>query len=137
WIEGGAKPTSGTAMTQHDIIPVLLRHCTVCHGLRRREADLDLRTKSAMLRGGKSGSAIVPSKPEASLIIKKIRAGQMPPRDRLQEVSVKPIEQAEIQTLARWIAAAAPEVASEPDNAPTIPHPPVRHKERDHQAVKP
>ncbi len=105
WIAAGAKSTSEAALTQHDIIPILLRHCTVCHGLRRQEAGLDLRTKSTMLRGGKSGAAIVPNKPDESLILKKIRGGQMPPRDRLLEVSIKPIEQSEIETLPRWIAA--------------------------------
>ena len=61
-----------------------------------------------MLRGGKSGPAIVPGKPEESLLIKKIRAGQMPPRDRLVEASVKPVEPAETDVLARWIAARRP-----------------------------
>src|SRR5207244_12216532 len=98
-IAAGANSTSEAALTQHDIIPILLRHCTVCHGLRRQEAGLDLRTKSTMLRGGKSGPAIVPNKPDESLILKKIRGGQMPPRDRLLEVSVKPIEQSEVETL--------------------------------------
>ena len=32
-----------------------------------------------MLRGGKSGPALVPGKPAVSLLLKKIRAGEMPP----------------------------------------------------------
>ena len=56
-----------------------------------------------MLRGGKSGPAIVPGRPEESLLVKQIRAGKMPPRDRLVEVSVKPIETAETAVIARWI----------------------------------
>src|SRR5262249_29355753 len=63
WIGGGATSISEATITQHDVIPILLRHCTVCHGARRQEAGLDLRTKSAMLQGGKSGPAIVPTKP--------------------------------------------------------------------------
>ena len=55
-----------------------------------------------MLRGGKSGPAIVPGKPEESPVIKRTRSGQMPPRDRLVEASVKPIEPAEIAVLATW-----------------------------------
>jgi mono/diheme cytochrome c family protein len=147
WIVGGARARSGAgvkakpkppaAVTQHDVIPILLRHCTVCHGLHRQEGRLDLRTRAAMLRGGKSGAAIVPGKPEASLVLKKIRAGQMPPRDRLVEASVKPVEPPEIDTLARWIAAGAPEVAVAPDVATTTPDPLVTNRDRDFWAFRP
>src|SRR5207249_3445186 len=87
WIAAGAKFGPGevtvAAPTQHDVLPILLRRCTACHGLRRQEAGLDLHTRAAVLRGGKSGPAIVPGKPDESLVIQKVRAGQMPPRDRL------------------------------------------------------
>jgi mono/diheme cytochrome c family protein len=140
WIAAGAKfgsedPTT-TALTQHDVIPILLRRCTMCHGLRRQEASLDLHSKASMLRGGKSGPAIVPGKPEESLLIKKTRAGQMPPRDRLVEVSVKPIESAEIDAIAKWIAAGAPEVHVEPDVATTTPDPLVSDKDREFWAFR-
>src|SRR5262245_27289047 len=124
-------------VTQHDVVPILLRRCAACHGLHRQEGGLDLRTKSAMLRGGKSGPGIVPGKPEESLVIQKVRSGQMPPRDRLVEVSVKPIEQAETEVLARWIAAGAPEVAVEPDIATTTPDPLVTDKDREFWAFRP
>jgi hypothetical protein len=123
WIETGAhfasdQPSdSRTTITQHDVIPILLRRCTVCHGPRRQEAGLDLRSRAAMLRGGKSGPAIVSGKPEESLLLKKIRSGEMPPRRRIIEVSIKPIEAAETELLARWIALGAPEVQQEPDVA--------------------
>ena len=114
WIETGARShaelaqKSEPAVTQHDIVPILLRRCASCHGAHRQEAGLDLRTKSAILHGGKSGPAIVPGNVEASLLIKKVRADQMPPRKQLVEASVKLIEPAEIDLLARWIAAGAP-----------------------------
>jgi mono/diheme cytochrome c family protein len=139
WIAAGAKlDTENTAadVNQHDVIPVLLRHCTVCHGRHRKEAGLDLRTKATMLKGGKSGPAIVLGKPGESLLIRKLRAGQMPPPDRLVEVSIKPIESAEVDTLAHWIAAGAPEVAIEPDVATTTPDPLVTDKDRDFWAFR-
>lgn len=145
WIAAGAKSGAGNgekpaepsaAPSQHEIIPIVLRRCSVCHGLHRQEAGLDLRTKAAMLRGGKSGPAMVPGKPDESPLIKKIRAGQMPPRDRLVEVSVKPIELAETETLAKWIALGAPEVAIEPDIATTTPDPLVSDKDRDFWAFR-
>ncbi|MBI1915211.1 MAG: PSD1 domain-containing protein [Planctomycetes bacterium] len=146
WIAGGApfgpqegvKPEPGVeVVTQHDVLPILLRRCTVCHGLRRQEACLDLHTRAAMLRGGKSGPAIVPGKPEESLLLKKIRSGQMPPRDRLVEASVKPVEPAEIDVLVHWIAAGAPEVAVTPDVATTKPDPLVTDKDRDFWSFRP
>jgi mono/diheme cytochrome c family protein len=140
WIAAGARsegPKTKATLTQHDVLPILLRRCTVCHGLRRREGGLDLRSKAAMLRGGKSGPAIVLGKPEASLVLKKIRAGQMPPRARLVEASIKPIEKAEIAILAKWIAAGAPEVSIKPDVATTTPDPLVTAKDRDFWAFRP
>ncbi|HKI38038.1 MAG TPA: PSD1 and planctomycete cytochrome C domain-containing protein [Gemmataceae bacterium] len=143
WIAGGARfapgegGTAGATVTQHDVIPILLRRCTTCHGLRRQEGGLDLRSRTAMLRGGKSGPAIVPGKPEESRLIKKVRAGEMPPRDRLVEASVKPAEPAEIDVLARWIAAGAPEVAVSPDVATTTPDPLVSDRDRDFWAFRP
>src|SRR5438128_690657 len=73
------------ALTQHDVMPITLRHCAACHGRTRQEAGLDLRSRAGMLRGGKSGPAIVPGQPERSLLIQKIRAGAMPPPQRLVE----------------------------------------------------
>jgi hypothetical protein len=146
WIEGGAQPGPRSAgkperpearVTQHQVLPILLRRCTTCHGLHRKEAGLDLRTKAAMLRGGKSGPAMVPGRPNESLIIKRVRSGQMPPRDRLVEASVKPIEPAEIDLLAEWIRLGAPEVSVEPDVARSAPDPLVSDQDRAFWAFRP
>jgi hypothetical protein len=136
WIEGGAE-IRRAAVTQHDIVPILSRRCTVCHGAHRKEGGLDLRTRAAMLRGGKSGPAMVPGKPEASLLLKKIRAGQMPPLARLVEASVKPVDPGEIELLTRWVASGAPEVAVAPDVATTKPDPLVTAKDRAFWAFRP
>jgi hypothetical protein len=124
-------------VTQHDVIPVLLRRCTVCHGLRQREGGLDLRTRAAMLRGGKSGPAVVPGKPADSLLLKKIRSGEMPPRRRLVEVSIKPIEAAETDLLAEWITLGAPEVPLPPDGAGRKPDTRVTDADRQFWAFRP
>ncbi len=142
WIAGGAKPgksdvASAEPVSQHDVIPIVLRRCTACHGLHRKENGLDLRTKAAMLRGGKSGPAIVPSKPAESLLIKRIAAGQMPPPARLIEACVKPVEATELAILTRWIADGAPEVTLEPDVATGTPDLLVTAKDRDFWSFKP
>ena len=105
------------AITQHDVIPIMLRRCSACHGRHQQLGQLDLRSKSGMLVGGKSGPAIVPGRPEQSLLIRRIHSGEMPPLERLVEASVKPIEPAELQTLTQWIAAGAPEADVWPDVA--------------------
>ena len=95
-------------ISQHDIVPLMQLRCTVCHGLRKQEAKLDLRTRESMLRGGKSGPAFVPGKPDQSLILKKIHEGRMPPRRKVVTVSVKPMEPREIALLSQWIELGAP-----------------------------
>jgi hypothetical protein len=93
-----------TPVTQNDIVPIMLVRCTVCHGGRRQEGGMDLRSRAAMLKGGKSGPALVPRKPEESLLLKKIQSGEMPPKQKLIVVGVKPVSPGEMQKVARWIA---------------------------------
>jgi hypothetical protein len=125
WIAEGAKLADSSrvpvAITQHHIIPLMRLRCTACHGGRRREAELDLRTKASMLRGGKSGPAVVAGKPDESLIIRRIKAEEMPPRRQLVSVSVKPMEAAELQKLESWIASGMPESPIGPDVATNEP----------------
>ncbi|HVX10358.1 MAG TPA: PSD1 and planctomycete cytochrome C domain-containing protein [Pirellulales bacterium] len=145
WIAAGAKANDqegeAAAATappnQHDVIPILLRRCSACHGRHRQEAGLDLRTKASLLRGGKSGPAIVPGRADDSLVVRRIRAGEMPPRDRLVEASVKPIEPIETAVLVRWIEAGAPELSIEPDVATTTPDPLVNDQDRDFWSFRP
>ncbi len=130
------KASAGEPPSQHDIIPIMLRHCVVCHGRHRQEGGLDLRTREAMLRGGKSGPAIVAGKPDESRLLLRIRAGQMPPIDRLVEVSVKPTDAQAADLIARWIALGAPESKIEPDVASTAPDPLVSDQDRDFWAFR-
>ena len=125
-----------TNPSQHDVIPVMLRHCTACHGRHRQEAGLDLRNRAAMLKGGRSGPAIVPGNADASLIVQKIHAGQMPPFERLVEVSVKPVESTETAILVTWIELGAPENVIEPDVATATPDPLVSDEDREFWAFR-
>src|SRR5262245_54448695 len=139
WIADGAKVPAGSEaeLTQHDVIPIMLRHCTACHGRYKQEANLDLRTPAAMLRGGKSGPAIVRGNPAESFVVKRISAGEMPPPKKLIEACVKPVEKSELDTLMKWIAAGAPVVDVQPDVATTTPDPLVTDKDRDFWAFRP
>jgi hypothetical protein len=106
WISSGAAAASVEServVTQHDVLPYLYTRCVVCHGARRQEANLDLRTVESILKGGKSGPVAVPGKPDESLILKRIHAKDMPPPKELIRAGVRPMESSEINLLARWI----------------------------------
>ena len=106
WIESGAnfrKPPRQKEVSQHDVIPILLLRCTACHGTRRQEAGLDLRTRESILKGGKSGAAVVPGKPDESLLIQRVHNEEMPPRRKLVSVSVKPMTASELKIVEAWI----------------------------------
>ncbi|HEY2840047.1 MAG TPA: PSD1 and planctomycete cytochrome C domain-containing protein, partial [Pirellulales bacterium] len=141
WIDGGASFGAGAAavaeITQHDVIPILLLRCTVCHGKQVQEAGLDLRTRASMLKGGKNGPAIVPGKPAESMILKRIVAEEMPPHKRLIEAMVKPMEREELAQLSRWIELGAPEAPEEKDVAGTAADPMVRPADRDFWSFRP
>ena len=144
WIDGGAKSAAENhseailaKVTQDDVLPIMLLRCTVCHGLRRQEAGLDLRTKESMLKGGKSGPAIVLGKPDQSLAVKLMRSGDMPPKKRLIQVGVKPVTAPEIDKVARWIELGAPIEAEPADLASTPADPLVSDKDRNFWSFRP
>lgn len=141
WIDGGASfgeavKKAEREVTQHDVVPILLLRCTVCHGRHVQEGGLDLRTRESMLKGGKSGPAFVVGKPDESLMVTRVRAEEMPPHAKLTDVSVKPMDPEELKTLSKWIAAGAPLAKEEPELAGTIDDPLVRPQDREFWAFK-
>ena len=143
WIESLAAPSAKVQaalheeVTEHDVIPIMYLRCSVCHGLRRQEAGLDLRSRVSMLKGGKSGPVIVPGHPEQSLILKRIQSGEMPPKKELMDVSIKVITSTETEKLASWIAAGAPVSNIQPDVADGRPDPLISDKDREWWSFQP
>ena len=82
--------------------PLLVVHCLRCHGEAKQEGGLNLATRAGMLAGGDSGPAVVPGKPEESLLLAALRyeSFEMPPTGRLEDQVIAGIE--------RWVAAGAP-----------------------------
>jgi mono/diheme cytochrome c family protein len=110
WIDKGDAALAAkapVAVTESDVLPIFQMRCVVCHGKRKQEGGLDLRFQAARLKGGKSGPALVPGKPEESLILQKIVSGQMPPPKLLIEAFVRPPSSAEVEKLRKWIAGGA------------------------------
>lgn len=94
-----------------DIRPILSDNCFMCHGrdASHREAGLRLDTPEgarAALTGG-GGHAIVPGKPEESVLLRRVRATdpnmRMPPPETGKRLSA-----AQIETLRRWIEDGSP-----------------------------
>ena len=86
----------------HDVLPIIEARCVACHPASGGQAGLSLASKAGMLRGGKSGPAIVPGQPDASLLLSKV-AGEEPAMPPVGE----PLSAAEIDLFRRWIAEGA------------------------------
>jgi len=133
WIETGAlvrgedadaarRKAAALAVTEADVlVNVFHSHCTACHGKWRTEAGLDLRTRDSILKGGKSGPAIIPGRPDGSLVLKRIVADEMPPKANIFGDSryVIRVPVPAIEKLRAWIARGAP--AAEPGHVADIP----------------
>ncbi|MEO2029309.1 MAG: DUF1549 domain-containing protein [Fuerstiella sp.] len=95
-----AKNVSDEAFFQTTVLPILQQHCYECHshGAKKAKGGLVLDSRSGWAKGGETGPAIVPGKPNKSLLISAIRYEdyEMPPTGRLPEELIRKIE--------RWIA---------------------------------
>ncbi len=87
------------------IRPILADNCYSCHAstMKSPKGGLVLDTKAGLLKGGVSGAAIVPGKPQQSLLLRAINQRdlnlKMPPGDKLSDAVIADFEQ--------WIAMGA------------------------------
>jgi cytochrome c553 len=128
---------AGLTPSYDEVIHTLLMNCTACHGGRTREGGLDLRTRAAMIKGGKSGPALVPEHPEQSLMLTKVRAGEMPPFLQIMKANVRLLNAEQIDQLSQWIAAGAPENDTAADSAAGDSDPLVTDADRDFCSFRP
>ena len=117
------------------MVSILYPNCLVCHGKQKQEGGLDLRAGAGLLQGGKSGPAIVPGKPDESLLIQRIVAGEMPPADT-KKLRVLPLNSSELEKLRQWIAAGAP-AGDEVQEVGSGPDPLVRDEDRKFWSFQP
>ena len=88
------------------IRPVLVNHCYECHSAAKKtKGGLRLDSREALLLGGDSGPAIVPGKPDRSLLITAIRHTD----DDLKMPEKKKLPEHEIADLTKWVAMGAPD----------------------------
>jgi hypothetical protein len=111
----GAEPSPITGerleFFEKRIRPLLVEHCYECHAADAEEigGGLRLDRHDTRLAGGDSGPAVVPGKPEASLLVRAVRYDddglQMPPGGKLKPEA--------IADLVRWVAEGAVSPATE------------------------
>jgi len=91
-----APDKAALAFFENKIRPVLVKECYSCHSAETRsgiggmrkggKGGLNLDTREGLLKGGDSGTAIVPGKPTESLLIKAMHGDgvdEMPPKGKL------------------------------------------------------
>ena len=84
------------------IAPILNQKCVGCHRTGKTKGKLNLESAESLLKGGKSGSAIVVKYPESSELYRRITADlqsekHMPPKNKPQ------LDPKEVEIIGRWI----------------------------------
>jgi len=99
---------------ENQIRPILVERCQTCHGDQKPKGGLRLTSREMLLRGGDTGPAVLPGKPDESLLIQAVGyldEPKMPPKQKLAD--------AEVAKLKRWVALGATWPAQ--NTAPTAP----------------
>lgn len=113
------KDSSSAPNFQADVLPLLRQNCIACHNAKQAEGGLNLETVFSILRGGDSGEMVSLEQPHESLLLARARGDIdeiMPPEGN--SVGARPLNDAEMMLVERWIAGGAKEdvaVVAEPD----------------------
>jgi hypothetical protein len=99
-------PAADAVFFTDHVLPVLRERCFDCHSHEGEiNGGLALDVKDGWRQGGKSGPAIVPGKPEESLLVMAVRHAkpeyEMPPDGKIPDH--------EIATLSEWVKRGAPD----------------------------
>jgi len=94
----GAQPV----IFERDIQPVLAERCQPCHSDRNPGGKLSVSSAATLLKGGQSGAAIRPGKPDESLLLQVVSGD----RPRMPKAGT-PLSPAQVAVLRQWIAEGA------------------------------
>jgi hypothetical protein len=109
----------GKTVFQHIMMPILEAKCNKCHNADKSKGDLRMDTYELLLKGGeRAGEALVPGKPDQSLIVTSVESPDdddehMPPEGKEQLT-------AEEKALLRWWVQSGASATQTVDEA-TIP----------------
>src|SRR5882672_8241278 len=107
-------PAASPDFFENKIRPVLSNNCYSCH-TGSQLGGLRLDSRDAMLKGGKSGTALVPGDPDKSLMIRAVQqttALKMPMGARLNDAQIEDLV-AWVKAGAVWPQAALPTLSSD------------------------
>ncbi len=125
---GSAKasvPAEAIEFFENSVRPLLVSACGDCHGAKKQWGGLRVDSREALLKGGDTSPAIVPGKPDASLLIAAVRRSDeiaMPPES--------PLKPEQIAILEKWVQLGAPWPEETTTNTP-------HQRPEDHWAFKP
>lgn len=116
---------------ERDVRPILKAQCFHCHGEAGEiEGSLDVRLRRLLVKGGDSGPAVVPGKPEESPLFERVAAGEMPPPEIAEKLKAE-----EVEIIRKWIASGAPTLRKEPTEIGDGPL--ITQEDRDYWAFQP
>ncbi len=101
WAESASAQSSGNANPDYarEVQPLIHGRCGSCHNESAPQAGLVLLTREGMLKGGKTGPAIVPGSSRQSLLIERVTGEKQP----LMPVGGEPLKSEEVALLKAWI----------------------------------
>lgn len=102
-----APSAQGIDFFEKHVRPILVDHCYKCHSAtsEKLKGGLYVDSKYGLLKGGKTGPAVVPGEPDKSLLIRAVRYKEedlaMPPKEELSAEQVAALE--------TWVKMGAPD----------------------------
>ena len=126
FVRADGHATASKVSFHSEIVPLLKRSCQGCHHPGDPNGDLIVTTYADLKQGGMAGDAIVPGKPDESLLIELI-SGDEPAMPQ----NMEPLSAEEVELFRRWILEGAhDDTPDEVDdmgegNSPTYTVPPV------------
>jgi hypothetical protein len=114
-LAGGSKRESRPPVTEVaaadiylDVVaPALEQRCMACHNDEKRRGELSMTSYAKLMKGGESGSPIVPGDPEKSDLYRRVTLPQ-DHFDYMPKDGKPPLTPQEIEVIKWWIAAGAP-----------------------------
>ena len=127
-----------TRFFEAKVRPLLIETCYKCHGPEKQKSGLRLDSRAGSIAGGEQGPAVVPGKPEESLLVTAISH-----QDDLKMPPNKKLSTEQVADLTRWVQMGAPWPGAETSTAAAAPRPAkkgekvITEKDRAHWAFQP